>query len=92
MSASHSNLRKENTMKLQSTLENALYSHARNMLPKLRKSYGTECHAWILQECKDILTLAENYDIQNGTEFSMLSNEIKKVDAKKDSSGFVASA
>ena len=64
------------------TIENALYNYARNMLPKLRKSYGTECHAWVLQECKDILTLAENYDIQNGTEFSMLSNEIKKIEDK----------
>ena len=64
------------------TQENALYNYARNMLPKLRKSYGTECHAWILQECKDILVLAENYDIQNGTEFSMLSNEIKKIEVK----------
>ena len=64
------------------TLENALYNYARNMLPMLRKSYGTECYAWILQECKDILILAENYDIQNGTEFSMLSNEIKKIEAK----------
>ena len=69
-------------MKLQSTLENALYSHARNMLPKLRKSYGTECHAWILQECKNIYALAEMHDIQNGTEFSMLSDEIKKNEAK----------
>ena len=65
-----------------STLENALYNYARNMLPSLTRSYETGCNALVIQECKNILSLAEKHDIQNGTEFTMLSDQIKKIEAK----------
>ena len=63
---------------LQSTLQNALFAHASSILSQLKRSYGTECHAWLLEEAKNILVIAEQYDIQNGTEFTMLSDKIKK--------------
>ena len=66
------------TKPLQSTLENALFAHARSILSQLKRSYGTECHTWLLEEAKNILVIAEQYDIQNGTEFTMLSDKIKK--------------
>ena len=66
------------TQPLQSTLENALFAHASSILSQLKRSYGTECHAWLLEEAKNIVVIAEQYDIQNGTEFEMLSDKIKK--------------
>jgi hypothetical protein len=66
------------TKLLQDTLNNALFTHASSILSQLKRSYGTECHAWLLEEAKNILVIAEQYDIQNGTEFTMLSDKIKK--------------
>ena len=66
------------TKLLQDTLNNALFTHASIILSQLKRSYGTECHAWLLEEAKNILVIAEQYDIQNGTEFTMLSDNIKK--------------
>lgn len=64
------------------TIENALYKYARDMLPKLRESYGLQCHTWMLEECKNIVALSVDHDIQNGTEFTMLENEIKRLESK----------
>jgi len=68
----------KNSKLLQDTLNNALFTHASSILSQLKRSYGTECHAWLLEEAKNILVIAEKYDIQNGTEFTMLSDKIKK--------------
>ena len=65
-----------------STIENAIYNYARTMLPKLRKSYGSECHAWMIEECKNIIALSVDHDIQNGTEFTMLQEEIVRLESK----------
>ena len=66
----------ENSKLLQDTLNNTLFTHASSILSQLKRSYGTECHAWLLEEAKNILVIAEQYDIQNGTEFAMLSDKI----------------
>ena len=65
-----------------STVHNALYNYAGDMLPKLRKSYGSEHHAWMIEECKNIIAWSVDYDIQNGTEFTMLQEEIVRLESK----------
>lgn len=65
-----------------STVENAIYNYAGSMLPKLRESYGSECHAWMIEECRNIIALSVDHDIQNGTEFIMLQEEIIRLESK----------
>ena len=66
-----------------STLENALYSHALELLSKLKygpfAAYGYIAgDAFLLNESRNVLKLAEENDIQNGAVFELLASEIEK--------------